>query len=50
RVIAGESSSSIEKHLVSVEVGTSLFQFIKGSWASKRSGEIAQDSNYTKVL
>ncbi|QHO19313.1 Zeta-carotene desaturase/chromoplastic [Arachis hypogaea] len=31
-------------------VGTSLFQFIKGSWASKRSGEIAQDSNYTKVL
>ncbi|KAL4343677.1 hypothetical protein AHAS_Ahas11G0102300 [Arachis hypogaea] len=31
RVIAGESSSSIEKHLVSVEVGTSLFQFIKGA-------------------
>ncbi|XP_057725691.1 uncharacterized protein LOC130941271 [Arachis stenosperma] len=34
RVIEGESSSSIEKHSVSVEVGTSLFRFIKGKGGS----------------
>ncbi|MED6208941.1 hypothetical protein PIB30_049780 [Stylosanthes scabra] len=34
RVIEGESSSSIEKHSISVEVGTSLFRFIKGKGGS----------------
>ncbi|MED6204824.1 hypothetical protein PIB30_012324 [Stylosanthes scabra] len=34
RVTEGESSCSVEKHSISVEVGTSLFRFIKGKGGS----------------
>ncbi|XP_047172323.1 uncharacterized protein LOC124840326 [Vigna umbellata] len=32
RVLRGDSSVSSEKHSISVQVGASLFRFIKGPW------------------